>query len=87
MFLDLLDWYGDGGVEVFLNFINNELFSVLKVDYCIGGYKVIWGYLVVGLYVMYYLYIFLIMFDVYLVNDGLLDWDNGVVVDSLWQYL
>ena len=84
---DSPDWHGDGGAEAFSNFINNELLSALKADYRIGGHKVIWGHSAAGLYVMYHLYTSPTTFDAYLVNDGSLDWDNGVVVDSLRQYL
>ena len=84
---DSSDWVGDGGANLFLAFIEQELMPRLIKEYRVGAHKILWGQSLAGLYVMYQLYTAPATFDAYMVNDGTLDWDGQVVAKQLREYL
>jgi len=75
---DSSDWEGDGGASDFLTFLESELLPKIEEDYRVSRPHVIWGQSAGGLFALYTQYAAPHLFDARLVNDGTLDWDNGV---------
>lgn len=84
---DSPDWEGDGGASTFLAFLEKELLPKIEEDYRVSRPHIIWGHSAGGLFALYTQYAAPHLFDARLVNDGSLDWDDGVSARLLKPFL
>lgn len=81
------DWFGDGGGEQFLSFINGEFLPHLKNTLPVSSNSILWGHSAAGLFAMYAFLEQSPHFNAFLVNDAPLDWDNKYINKQLKKHV